>query len=742
MITGSIRKPDWLDKIQRGELQEQRTYLPESPKIQRHSMPQGKIKSISFTGYGDDDELQEENPVDIVNTKEGPKTIHEGEIKIDLNGKTIVIPADKAQEVLIAIEKTTGMEGYQKGGVYEDDQLKPKTISAIENPTGYGPDEKLSTSTTLPTSETPNVKPPVIDTTLKPPTPKPITSIQEQTTTPPVTVPNVPITPVLKPPTPVIQQTTNTQTTTPPVTTGTQQGVPPVTQLTQAQLDAIEYYKKLASGQNPVMEQISNKAQQDLQAQQAWQATKQKQELATSAGQLPSGTAQAITSMQQRDQGLQTSQLMSDLSKNWGIASQDAVNKVFTMSSDLDRQNWAKQNDEYNKNWNQIEKLLAVKDFQGAANAWKQAGMAGSLDVSKLEKEYKDAQIAQNVGKIDKLMNNISGLLQSGMVDENTAQAMGKIFNQGVIAQMGLLAGNTFSQADWNNMFNSLANTGTVQSTPQNNEMLKASKSFIDKVTMLPEWFDFKSNNPKLFDGTEANTIKIGQVAAALIGLNSGKITDSQRKLLGEVGLYSEQDDVSLLKTQEAEKLKISEGVNAVNNYLKSGQEQLAIDAYNKLPDTWKKANPYESTFKLGNMETLLKEGTNTPTLNQADLKKVASTKNPKFVVEGAQLAGDLLYWNDTDHSGSKSKRWSVKPEVAEFITANKGKIANINGTDYLIVGEIVEDVNDRNNVAQVKLYNIDTGKYEMVNGRGNVAGKPNQPTAQLGNTKDNLEKE
>jgi len=84
----------------------------------------------------------------------------------------------------------------------------------------------------------------------------------------------------------------------------------------------------------------------------------------------------------------------------------------------------------------------------------------------------------------------------------------------------------------------------------------------------------------------------------------------------------------------------------------------------------------------------------------------------------GGLLTGDLLYWNDSDHFGAKSKRWSVKPEVQTFIDSNKGKIAMIDDMPYLITGEIKQDVNERNNQAKVVLYSLNDKKTVEMTGR------------------------
>jgi hypothetical protein len=73
--------------------------------------------SVSYTGTGEDGVLNPSKPVDMVQTDQGPKMIHEGEVRIVLpNGKMTVIPAKMLpQEALQAMEKQGSVGGYEAG---------------------------------------------------------------------------------------------------------------------------------------------------------------------------------------------------------------------------------------------------------------------------------------------------------------------------------------------------------------------------------------------------------------------------------------------------------------------------------------------------------------------------------------------------------------------------------------------------------------------------------------------------
>jgi len=83
-----------------------------------------------FTGYGNDNKLQEERPTGILNTNKGPKTVHEGErVDIQSGGNFSVTPASQmgGQENLASMEKMYGIEGYEIGTPDKQDDTIPDT---------------------------------------------------------------------------------------------------------------------------------------------------------------------------------------------------------------------------------------------------------------------------------------------------------------------------------------------------------------------------------------------------------------------------------------------------------------------------------------------------------------------------------------------------------------------------------------------------------------------------------------
>jgi len=72
------------------------------------------------TGYGNDNQLQPERPTGILNTNQGPRTVHEGErLDVEQNGEFSVTPASQVggQANLQDIEQKSGMRGYQYGTI-------------------------------------------------------------------------------------------------------------------------------------------------------------------------------------------------------------------------------------------------------------------------------------------------------------------------------------------------------------------------------------------------------------------------------------------------------------------------------------------------------------------------------------------------------------------------------------------------------------------------------------------------
>ena len=75
-------------------------------------------KNSFFTGYGEDNRFQANRPTAILNTNQGPKTVHEAErVDISPNGEFSVTPASQigGQQNLQMMEKENNIQGYQSG---------------------------------------------------------------------------------------------------------------------------------------------------------------------------------------------------------------------------------------------------------------------------------------------------------------------------------------------------------------------------------------------------------------------------------------------------------------------------------------------------------------------------------------------------------------------------------------------------------------------------------------------------
>jgi hypothetical protein len=81
------------------------------------------MQPIAYTGNGGDGVVQPRRPVEMVQSKQGPVMLHEGEGKIENpDGSITVVPQQKLQQM----EAITGMKGMADGGTYDPaSQLKP-----------------------------------------------------------------------------------------------------------------------------------------------------------------------------------------------------------------------------------------------------------------------------------------------------------------------------------------------------------------------------------------------------------------------------------------------------------------------------------------------------------------------------------------------------------------------------------------------------------------------------------------
>lgn len=86
------------------------------------------MQPIAYTGNGGDGVVQPRRPVEMVQSKQGPVMLHEGEGKMENpDGSITVVPQSKLQQM----EAITGMRGMADGGTYDPaNQLKPITNSA------------------------------------------------------------------------------------------------------------------------------------------------------------------------------------------------------------------------------------------------------------------------------------------------------------------------------------------------------------------------------------------------------------------------------------------------------------------------------------------------------------------------------------------------------------------------------------------------------------------------------------
>ncbi|MGW8324065.1 MAG: hypothetical protein ACWGNI_00085 [Desulfobacterales bacterium] len=106
-------------------------------------------KQSFFTGFGEDNQFQANRPTGILNTNQGPRTVHEAErVDIQPNGEFSVTPASQigGQEKLMRMEENQDMPGYQLGTPDKQlssitDTYKPYTDRALQRLEGYATSE-------------------------------------------------------------------------------------------------------------------------------------------------------------------------------------------------------------------------------------------------------------------------------------------------------------------------------------------------------------------------------------------------------------------------------------------------------------------------------------------------------------------------------------------------------------------------------------------------------------------------
>ena len=100
--------------------------------------PRG-LGAVEFTGAGEDGVVQTDKPTELVRTTEGPRTIHEGEAKVENeDGSTTIVPQDRLAE----LENEKGIPGFRRGGNYQRDKYKkddpPQDAPAPPPPLDFG----------------------------------------------------------------------------------------------------------------------------------------------------------------------------------------------------------------------------------------------------------------------------------------------------------------------------------------------------------------------------------------------------------------------------------------------------------------------------------------------------------------------------------------------------------------------------------------------------------------------------
>jgi hypothetical protein len=113
-----MRQAPWAKQLAEKGIKEQFTVVGRKGAKTKSAPVIGTMRgSVQYTGAGEDGVVQPTNPTDMVLTDEGPRMIHEGELKIVMpNGRMSVIPANMVPQTLLSqIEKSGNVPGYSSG---------------------------------------------------------------------------------------------------------------------------------------------------------------------------------------------------------------------------------------------------------------------------------------------------------------------------------------------------------------------------------------------------------------------------------------------------------------------------------------------------------------------------------------------------------------------------------------------------------------------------------------------------
>jgi hypothetical protein len=355
--------------------------------------------TIEPTGAGEDGKIQPLNPVGMLNTTQGPKMLHEGELQItNPDGSFAVIPSTMLpQSILRAMEQKSKMGGFASGG---SGQLveEPKYVEQPKQQTNLG--------------------------AIAPPSNTQIQSL----------------------PNPVTQKT--------PQPAGV---LPPITPAVRGDQDvATDVIRDYATGKGPYLQSLLNTALTKQGAAGAAGTAAMKQELAMAgAGQ---DALQTATAVRQRDVESQNAQLEADIAnqameKQLGAAGTLSNIATAKEQTAYERQRYAEERDyerqkyenetNYNRNLTAATTAFNAGDYENAAVLFKQAFPNSNVDFSKIKTQAEQQAFGDAVSNIqtwattsdmsfeelDPILEK-AGIYKSGVTKEQARSMVQDIRNQ------------------------------------------------------------------------------------------------------------------------------------------------------------------------------------------------------------------------------------------------------------------------------------------------------------------------
>jgi hypothetical protein len=343
-------------------------------------------QTTEYTGAGDNGIVEPQKPIDAIQTNNGLRMIHEGELKVvGPDGKFAILPANMVgQDALSQLEKQSKVPGFASGilaGIPQAAALDAFNAAAGKNntsPIPAGTSSVSPLSMLSPVSSVVGAASNVAGQVARPPVIAPIPTITKpaQIKTPDAIVQDQNyVIPTLSP----TNQPAATETKTPVPTTPSDQDI------------SAGIIRNYATGEGPYLQNIANRALQDQGAAGAAGTAALRQEL-TMAGATPEAlqTAEAVRA---RDVGSESSKLQGTLAGQAMSEQLDAAQTLNTISAN-------KENTDFNRQILAATTAFSSGDVEGGARIFNSLYPDAKIDFSKLATSANQADFTDGMSTI------------------------------------------------------------------------------------------------------------------------------------------------------------------------------------------------------------------------------------------------------------------------------------------------------------------------------------------------------